>query len=85
MGAVSSEKSASSIAWAIFSEKPEVIKYVLKKAEMEMNYHFLLADDFNRMLKERAPLAVDVARSHVFFGNVQGLTQTLWRFYKNEL
>lgn len=74
-GSYSSESSHanSDLDVIIFGADKEKIKQVKKKYLVEINEHYVGYKEFEKILKEKNPLAIEILKNHILFGNVSGI------------
>lgn len=60
------------------SNKKE-LKKIINKQIMEINEHYINYEEFEKILKERNPLAIEILGNHILFGNVSKIREIFWR------
>lgn len=58
--------------------KNKIEKIKLKEV-VEINEHYVSYEEFGRILKSRNPLAIEIMKSHVLFGDVSKIVDIFWR------
>ena len=63
----------------IFGANKGKIKQIKEKYLMEINEHYAGYKEFEKMLKKRKPLAIEILNNHILFGDVSRLIKIFWR------
>ncbi len=74
----------SDIDILVIGNKSERIREFARKQIKRINLHFSTLEDFEKLLKKRNTLAIEIVKNHVIFGNSQ-FAELCWKFYRNEL
>ncbi len=68
----------------VIGNKSAKIKEIAGKHAKPINLHFSRLDDFEKLLKKKHTLAVEIMKNHIIFGNSR-FAELCWRFYRNEI
>lgn len=60
------------------SNKDE-IKKIKQKQIIEINEHYVSYKEFEKILKSRNPLAIEILQNHILFGDVSKIVEIFWR------
>jgi len=81
-GSYASEKfySRSDLDLVIFGRyDKEKIKEIKHKQIIDINEHYISYKEFEKILKKRNPLAIEILQNHILFGNVSKIVNIFWR------
>lgn len=74
--ALSKERKDSDLDVVIFGkEDREVLNDIRASSMVEINEHCVSYSEFRKILKEKNPLAIEISRGHVIFGNFSGISR----------
>ncbi|MEA3379010.1 MAG: nucleotidyltransferase domain-containing protein [Nanoarchaeota archaeon] len=74
----------SDIDILVIGNESKKIREIARKQLKQINLHFSTLKEFEKLLKKRNTLAIEIMKNHVIFGNQQ-FSELCWRFYRNEL
>ncbi len=74
----------SDIDVLIIGNESEKIREIARKQIKQINLHFSTLKDFEKLLKNKNTLAVEIVKNHMAF-NDSGFINLCWRYYRNEL
>lgn len=75
-------KEGSDVDLVILGRKSEMINSIIKKYPFEVNPHFISLELFKKRLKEEQPLAKEIARDHVLFGEKEKIIRMLIDYFR---
>lgn len=75
-------KEESDVDVIIFGRKSEAVRKTIARYPFEVNAHYITFALFEKKLKEGWPLAKEIAKDHVLFGEKEKIIQTLINYYK---
>jgi predicted nucleotidyltransferase len=55
----------------------EKIKSIKQKYNIEINEHYATYEEFAKSLKNKTPLAIEIIKNHILFGNTSKIVQTI--------
>jgi hypothetical protein len=55
------------------------IKKIKEKQFTEINEHYISYNGFTKLLNSRNPLALEITRNHILFGDVSKMVDIFWR------
>ena len=58
--------------------KKEEVKKIKQKQVIEINEHYVSYNEFNKILRSRNPLALEIMKNHVLFGDVSKIVDIFW-------
>lgn len=58
--------------------KKEEVKKIKQKQVIEINEHYVSYNEFNKILRSRNPLALEIMKNHILFGDVSKLVDIFW-------
>lgn len=58
--------------------KKEEVKKIKQKQVIEINEHYVSYNEFNKILRFRNPLALEIMKNHILFGDVSKLVDIFW-------
>ena len=53
----------------------EEIKKIKQKQTLQINEHYISYEEFNKILRSKNPLALEILKNHVLFGNISKIVQ----------
>lgn len=68
----------------IIGNQSERIRKIARKQIKKISIQFSTLNDFEKLLKKKNTLAIEIMKNHIIFGSSQ-FFELCWRFYKNEL
>ncbi len=74
----------SDIDILVIGNKSENIREIARRQTKQVNLHFSTLREFEKLLKKKNVLALEIMKNHITFGNSQFI-ELCWRFYRNEL
>jgi len=74
----------SDIDILVISKPSDSIKKITRKFDKKINLHFSTLKDFEKLLKTKNHLALEIIQNHIAF-NCPDFIDLCWRFYNNEL
>lgn len=74
-------KESSDVDLVILGRKNERVNSVIKKYPFEVNPHFISLDLFKKRLKEKQPLAKEIAKNHILFGEKEKIIKLLLDYF----
>lgn len=80
-GSYASKKSddKSDLDLVVLEGNKKQIKKTINKQTLKINEHYVNYKEFERILKERNPLAIEILKNHVLFGDVSKIVNIFWR------
>ena len=57
----------------------EQIKKIKEKQVWEINEHYVSCSEFDKILKLRNPLSIEIMKNHVLFGDISRIVYIFWR------
>lgn len=74
----------SDIDILVIGNESKKAREIARKQIKQINLHFSTLEDFEKLLKKKNTLAIEIMKNHIIFGNSQFI-ELCWRFYRNEL
>jgi predicted nucleotidyltransferase len=74
----------SDIDVLVVGSESKKIREIARKQIKQVNLHFSTLKEFEKILKKKNTLAIEIIKNHIIFGNSQFI-ELCWRFYRNEL
>lgn len=67
----------------VIGNKSEKIREIARRQIKQVNLHFSTLKEFEKLLKKKNTLAIEIMKNHIIFGN--SFAELCWRFYRDEL
>ena len=74
----------SDIDVLVIGSEFEKIREISRRQVKKINLHFSTLKNFEKLLKKKNTLAIEIMKNHIIFGSSQ-FAELCWRFYRNEL
>ncbi len=74
----------SDIDILVIGNESKKIREIARKQIRQVNLHFSTLKEFEKLLKNKNILAIEIIKNHIVFGDSYFI-ELCWRFYKNEL
>lgn len=64
-----------------FGGKKDKIKEIIEIYNFDVHGHYVNFSEFNKILKQRNTLAIEIMHNHVLFGDVSKIVNIFWRWF----
>ena len=73
----------SDIDILIIGNESKKIREIARKQIKQVNIHFSTLNEFEKLLKKKNTLAIEIIKNHTIFNDSE-FVDLCWRFYRNE-